>query len=518
MAKSKKKKKTTKRKQIAAKSKKNINRKNKKNIKVISKPINKKTTKKKVSSKKKTNNKKKTTKVIKTKKTINISFNYKKSLIYLLSILLIFIIINILYFNIFKAPIAKIDKVTINDNNLRSIHFKTNKFNLRNKTYCYYSKDTTTPTLDNDGWFETELNMCNFYIDDNVYYAYFKNEDNIIYRISEVNNIGRIYNFKLSLEKLYLPINGEETITYTYDKVGYINNEIEWISDNEEIATVDNGKIVGKSKGETTIHASIMNQNAEIKVIVTDLITVRPKDGFDYDKDFLPCEAYNKEANDLIDEILKTKIENVGYKTRAGVVEAARFLTLDFPYRINYFNENGRQTTNNVDGEGRYYHVGFYLDNTRYDNITGSQNGPVIWGCSMYSRPVKRYMANGLDCSGFVSWALLNGGFDVGDVGAGWSGSTDLTDYGDVRRLTTSLATSDEIKVGDLLHSERAGGHIAIIVGIDDDYYYVAQALWYNERGVIITEHKKSSLPSSFPHVVLMDDYYEKDGKLTNMW
>ena len=76
----------------------------------------------------------------------------------------------------------------------------------------------------------------------------------------------------------------------------------------------------------------------------------------------------------------------------------------------------------------------------------------------------------------------------------------------------------DTIKVGDLLHSYAAGGHIGIIIGIDSDYYYVAQALWYDEIGVVITKYKKTELSSSFPHVVLMDKYYKKDGNLTNMW
>ena len=127
-------------------------------------------------------------------------------------------------------------------------------------------------------------------------------------------------------------------------------------------------------------------------------------------------------------------------------------------------------------------------------------------------------MDNGLDCSGFVSWALLNGGFNVKDVGAGWSNKRDLTDYGDVKKITTSLSTSNKIKVGDLLHSERAGGHIGIIVGIDKNNYYVAQALWYGEKGVVITKIKKSKLKNHFPHVVLMDKYYKNDGNLTNMW
>ena len=139
-----------------------------------------------------------------------------------------------------------------------------------------------------------------------------------------------------------------------------------------------------------------------------------------------------------------------------------------------------------------------------------------MWGCSLYDRPIGKNNVNGLDCSGFVSWALLNGGFDVKDVGAGWSNKLDLTDYGDVKKVSSSVIS--QIKVGDLLHSTKAGGHIGIIVGMDSDKFYIAQALWYNEVGVIITSINKNKLSTEFPHVVLMDKYYKSDGKLTNMW
>lgn len=260
-----------------------------------------------------------------------------------------------------------------------------------------------------------------------------------------------------------------------------------------------------------------MDKTISIDVTVSNLIVKRPKE-FDLKKKYLSCNQFSTEENQVLDDILKEKIKSVGYKTRAGVVEAARFLTLDFPYRINYFYENGRQTTNNVDGEGRYYHKGLYLSKEKYTDITGTSKGPKIWGCSLYSRPDKRKSPNGLDCSGFVSWALLNGGFDVKDVGAGWSNNLDLTDYGDVRSVTLNLINSNKIKVGDLLHSNRLGGHIGIIVGVDNNNYYVAQAIWYNPIGVVITKIKKEKLSSNFPHVVLMDNYYKKDGNITNMW
>ena len=237
---------------------------------------------------------------------------------------------------------------------------------------------------------------------------------------------------------------------------------------------------------------------------------------YDLKKKYLGCNQYSIEDSKILDDILENRVKEVGTSTRAAAVSVARFLTLEFPYRINYFYENGRQTTNNVDGEGRYYHKGLYLNESKYSSITGSKTGPKTWGCSLYSNPVKRNDKNGLDCSGFVSWVLLNAGFDPKDVGAGFADYLDLTDYGDVKRVNSSTLSS--IRVGDLLHSYAAGGHIGIIVGIDNDYFYVAQALWYDEVGVIITKYKKSNLYKSFPHVVLMDKYYINDGKLTDMW
>ena len=232
----------------------------------------------------------------------------------------------------------------------------------------------------------------------------------------------------------------------------------------------------------------------------------------------MSCNIFSSNDNELLDEILKFKVKKVGNKTRAGVVEAARFLTLDFPYKISYFYENGRLGTNKIDGEGRYYHKGLYLNESKYESISHSRKKPKTWGCPLYSVPDKKSTPNGLDCSGFVTWALLNGGFNPGDIGAGITSVKDLTDLGTMKKITNSLAKSNQIKVGDLLHNTWNSGHIAIIVGIDSDYFYVAQAIWFDEEGVIISKYMKSELKNKFKEVILMDKYYKKDGKLTNMW
>ena len=426
----------------------------------------------------------------------------KKYKIYLTIVItqIIIILLLIFYFKVIHTK-NYIDDISINENKI------TIKLKSKKNYECLLSNKEANI---NDKWIKSNDGVCILdYSTNSDLYLKYKNK--IINATSKL---------------LYIDFNNNETIylakndEYNYYKYIIGNkNKIKKIEFDKNIITIsDDGIIKAINKGETKLNIKYSDSNITSNIIVTDLITKRPINEFDFNKDKLSCEKFSKEENDLLDKILENRISNVGYKTRAGVVEAARFLTLDFPYRINYFYENGRQTTNNIDGEGRYYHIGLYLDKSRFENITGSISKPQIWGCSLYSNPVKKNEFNGLDCSGFVSWALLNGGFDVKDVGAGWSDKLDLTDYGEVIKIDDELIKSNKIKVGDLLHSEQAGGHIGIIVGLDDKYYYVAQALWYKEIGVQITNIEKDKLSKSFVHAVLMDKYYKDDGNLTNMW
>ena len=274
------------------------------------------------------------------------------------------------------------------------------------------------------------------------YKIYLKNEKNDIIYVENSENYGKVLEIRSNKDKIYLAIGGSFTPRLTIKNVGHFTNNTKWSSENEKIASVsDNGEIKGISKGNTRVTASIDGKSTTIDVVVTDLITTRPKT-FNKKKSYLPCDKYNKEENDLLDEILKDRINDAGYKTRAGVVEAARFLALEFPYKIRYFSENGRLATNGVDGEGRYYHTGLYLDESRFKDIKKSKYGPQTWGCQLYSGPSHGKRSNGFDCSGFVSWVLLNGGFDVGDIGAGLASHLDLTDYGKRTKTSTDWTYS----------------------------------------------------------------------------
>lgn len=421
----------------------------------------------------------------------------------------------------YTPAIPVINEVNISDN-IIEIKYDIEEYKKDKDIYCL-KKYANENINDNDIWTKSKDNKCNFEIDDNLYDFYIKNNYENIIKVEKASILGNITNLTLDKNKIYLAINGVHTPTLSITSVGNADKTIHWTSDDEKIASVDiNGKIKGLKNGKTKVRAKVMDKEVTIDVVVTNLITLRPKE-FNNKKKYLSCDIYSKEDNDLLDEILKDRINTVGYKTRAAAVEAARFLALEFPYKIKYFSENGRmgERKYKVDGEGRYYHIGLYLHSSRYKDIKYISQGPKPWGCKMYNRVAHNRSANGLDCSGFITWVLLNGGFDVGDIGAGVSpGIKDLTDYGEKTIFNAKVISSGKVKVGDLLSSEGpGGGHIAIIVGEDKNYYYVAESLWtYPNVGVVIIPYSKKNLFKRYYYVMLMDSYYKEDGKLTKLW
>lgn len=425
------------------------------------------------------------------------------------------------YRNHYTPAIPSVTAVKISDN-IVEVKYEVEEYKKDKEMFCL-KKISNENIKDDDTWTKAQNNKCNFIIGDNTYDFYLRNNYGTVIKINEASDLGNILRLTLDKEKIYLAINGTYTPTLTISSVGYADKTVKWTSENDKIAIVDeNGTIKGIKKGNTKVTAKVMDKEVTIDVVVTDLITVRPK-SFNNKKKYLSCNKYTEEDNNLLDEILKDRVNTVGYKTRAGAVEAARFLALEFPYKIKYFSENGRmgERTYKVDGEGRYYHEGLYLHSSRYKNIKYKAEGPKTWGCTMYNRVSHNRSANGLDCSGFITWVLVNGGFDPGDVGAGVSpGIKDLTDYGEKTIFNAKVIESGKVKVGDLLSSTGpGGGHIAMIVGEDSEYYYVTESLWTSPNvGVVILPYSKKNLFKRYYYVMLMDSYYKEDGKLTKLW
>lgn len=392
---------------------------------------------------------------------------------------------------------------------VENIEFENNEFKIylkSNKDYsCILTSEDKIPDIGDKNWVKSENNICTIKYTNNYNNLYIKNDKKILY-----NNLHLEY-LSIKKEKFYPTYKEEQNLP-----IIYIGNKKEIsIEVNNEYIELNDLKIKPIKSGKSNIEIEGLEINKTIEVTTSEFyVPTTPLTG----KENLSCDKISETENDLLDEILKEKVNEVGNKTRAGVVEAARFLTLHFPYKIEYFYENGRLGTNKIDGEGRYYHEGLYLNSSRYSSISKSGSGPKAWGCKLYSSPVRKKTNNGLDCSGFVSWALLNGGFNPGDIGAGFTSTRNLTNLGELKKVTKSLIESNKIKAGDLVHNYEATGHIGIIIGIDEDNYYVAQAIWYDDKGVTVTKVSKSYMPTKFPHVVLMDSYYKEDGKYTEIW
>ena len=243
-------------------------------------------------------------------------------------------------------------------------------------------------------------------------------------------------------------------------------------------------------------------------------------------KSKITCNRYSKEESNLLDKILLDRINTAGYATRAGVVAALRFLTLELPYKIPYFFENGRLNNNTggdyVDGEGRFYHKGLYLNRDKFSELKKTRFGPSIWGCPLTNwqdeagfKPGVKY-PNGLDCSGFVTWAMYNGGFDVSDTGAGMNSFTgdDLSDLGMHIPITRSLLESGSIKAGDLIGCD---GHIALVGAIKDGIIYVAESTTYYD-GLVMHPYTINELLNEpfLNYVINMDNYYGYQGNYTS--
>lgn len=384
-------------------------------------------------------------------------------------------------------------------------------------------------SLDNGiTWKNSILGACSYKLKSGDYTLLVRNAFGQIAHDFNID-INEIKSISLSIEKYHLAIGESLKLHPEVEYIGDGEYSIDYKSSDDSIAVVDsNGYITAKSLGEADILLSVKDKvMTKIKIIVTDIIA---KPEFNLNKSYLKCNQYSDEEAKLLDEILKERIDYAGEGSRAATVEAARFLTLSFKYKIHYFFENGRldYPTSGIryaDGEGRYHHKGLYLSKDKFSELDpkGIYVGPATWGCGLtnfdgeYGWTVGKKYDNGLDCSGFVTWALYNGGTDVGDVGAGIKdGITEMSDYGEMHSLTYEFANSLDYKVGDII---ARWGHTAIIAGIDDEYIYIAESLL---RGVRMEKYsyknKNSDLYKYYTYINKMDDVYAKDGNITNMW
>ena len=206
-------------------------------------------------------------------------------------------------------------------------------------------------------------------------------------------------------------------------------------------------------------------------------------------KPYMTCSTYTSEDRKELDAKLKNSIEEAGYGTRAGVVEAARFMVGAMTHKIIYLGPKKDYLE-----LGKYYYIGLNI---------GKKGA---WGCTVSG------WTQGIDCTNFVAWAFYQNGIN-------------MHPYSNTR--SEIIDVIDKVKVGDLVYTpenKRPGecrnttclDHVGIIIGIDDNYLYIAeQTAW----GTRVNKKDKHNLPKKGEEFSLVHFYnYKSDGNLTNMW
>ncbi len=180
-----------------------------------------------------------------------------------------------------------------------------------------------------------------------------------------------------------------------------------------------------------------------------------------------------------LNEELENSINSAGFATREAVVAASRYLIVESGVKVPYWF-GGKSAKKGFDAE---------------------------WGCrkAIDSKGTKQQPTGsvhpfGLDCSGFVVWAIHNAGFKYNTIPHGSANQKNFTNQL-VRLNATNIK---QAKPGDLVWRE---GHIGIIESLNSEtcQYRVAEAASAS-TGLVVRE--RNCYENTFSHIVLMDQYY----------
>lgn len=439
----------------------------------------------------------------------------KPGVLYSIMIILIAIFVTLLTIKIYtKRTLINLDLVSIT---------YENKMNSNGEYHIMVSFQDEKPTFCSiDDMNYKEIELCNFDLKPGKYTLYLKQENQKYKKDFEVLQ-SIVGEFSSTLDRVpiyYLALGGTKKMHYEFKYDDEFNKDITYYIEDPTILSIENDTLHGLKVGTTSFTAQLIDGNKKTYIVqVTNLIQPFSPNN---DKPYLPCERYSEAEAELMDKILESRIQEASDGTRGAVLAAARFLSMELPYSIRYFNENGRLQGHGrpkIDGEGRYYHKGLYLSKSKYkDIVKHTATGPKMWGCQIYDQFISKMNMNGFTCSGFVTWAMLNGGFDIGDVGAGdyKEFNDDLSDMGPHHQITTEYMTNGNFKPGDFI---GRNGHAALIIGVDDNNVYTAESLPAKLKVYTYERYHGIVKDNNLTYVIEMSDIYPNgDGFWTWMW
>ncbi len=281
-----------------------------------------------------------------------------------------------------------------------------------------------------------------------------------------------------------------------------------WSSSDPRIAMVDGrGAISALRVGEcvVTIYSPETGVKANAKVTV-----IRGENSHSYysgsqfsnSKPNIGPKTYSDEDWDRMEKEFFERIEDAGFGTRAACVEAALYLaSLDYavPYRGTPMNRAANigiyPKLGFNRGWGRYCRLGKTVD------YNGKHYDPSYWA------------VNGMDCCGFVSWVMVNGG--VKDVG--FQGGVSPGNYTKTSNAIDFKDCKGIVQPGDLIcgYSNSLGryAHIIFVAGVDDEKLY----LIHETGGKLKTTVSYFKDSNSGWKVVLMEEEYQKKNGTGNM-
>lgn len=272
-----------------------------------------------------------------------------------------------------------------------------------------------------------------------------------------------------------------------------IEDKTEKIDDDYVI--VDFNKIDNNTNNENNLVGGKTTDNA--KSILGDNMSSNKYQSDAYKNYIEARKKYPKGSIELKNAELNWCVEKAGYGTRAGVVAAAKYLSEN--ENIPYF------------WGGKCYEFGINSD-------WGTDR--VVYALEeSYAQPNGYSFPYGLDCSGFVTWSIINGGYkckaQTGEYVSYTEAYAMMAGYENQR--TFSIDTFNEknngeyvVKEGDLLHRD---GHIAIITNINRKYNVITVAEEYDYpdgmkvTSMDINDYVETHI-GSFTDVILMEDYY----------